>query len=50
MTLANGDGTGGNYGKRDINDQYKEVNPRTGVRNEAAKGRQQGTKLVQRQD
>ena len=28
--MANGDGTGGNHGKRDIDDLDKEVNPRTG--------------------
>ena len=49
MTLANGDGTGGNHSKRGIDVQYKEVNPRTGVGNEAAWGRQRGTKRMQRQ-
>ena len=50
MTLANGDGTGGDHGRRDIDDQDKEVNPRTGVGNEAAWGRQRGTKRVQGQE
>ena len=50
MTLANGDGTGGDHGKQDMDDQDKEVNPRTGVGNEAAWGRQRGTKRVQRQE
>ena len=49
MTLANGDGTGGDHDKRDIDDQDKEVNPRTGVGNEAMWGRQRGTKRVSRQ-
>ena len=50
VTLANRDGTGGNHGKRDIDVQYKEVNLRTGVWNEAAWGRQWGTEHVQRQE
>ena len=50
VTLANRDGAGGDHGKRDIDDQDKEVNPRTGVGNEAAWGRQRGTERVQRQE
>ena len=50
MTLANGDRTGGNHGKRDIDDQDKEMNLRTGVGIEAAWGRQQGTERVQQQE
>ena len=38
MTLANGDGTGGNHSRRGIDGQFKEVKPRTGVRNKAAWG------------
>ena len=48
MTLANGDGTGGDHGKQDIEDLDKEENPRTGVGNEVAWGRQWGTERVQR--
>ena len=38
MTLANGDGTGGNHSRRGIDGQFKEVKLRTGVRNKAAWG------------
>ena len=38
--MANGDGTAGDHDKQDIDDLDKEVNPRTGVGDEAAWGRQ----------